>query len=136
MQPKKIKKYLLSFTFLISLVFPLVNYYCGFIRDIESFENRGLAKEPNIKNSKLDSFPIQYEKFYNDHFTLRNSQIKNYSIYKLLLFRQSPFPEAITVGNDNWLYQSADELNVYNGKISLSSEESESLRKEFEYREE
>lgn len=133
--PGSVKKYLLVILFPLMLSVPLLNALLGgLFKDIDPFENRALAKMPDMDWKHLDPYPEQYEAWYNDHFMLRNLLIRNYAVYKLQWLRQSPFPEAIIVGKDNWLYQSTDELDVYAGKTRLSAEEIQLLKREMQYR--
>ncbi len=131
----KLKKYLLVILFPLALMMPLLNALLGGVtRDIEPFENRVLATMPAFDWKHLDPYPEKYEAWYNDHFMLRNRLIRNYAVYKLQFLRQSPFPEALIVGKNNWLYQSTDELDVYTGKTRLSAGDIRLLKTEMQYR--
>jgi alginate O-acetyltransferase complex protein AlgJ len=68
-------------------------------------ENRNLAKKPFFIPANLDPYPKAYDKFYNDRFPYRTNLIKNYAYYiGLKFYRQSPFPEKVSIGRDGWLF--------------------------------
>ena len=131
-----IKKYLLLFCFPLMIALPLLNEQFNFITDVESFENRALAKKPEFNIQKLDPFPVRYDTFYNDNFSYRSGLIQIYNAYKLKVFRRSPVPDKVAISKDNWLFPMGNEFDCFMGKDSLRPWELELLKKEFEYRSE
>ena len=70
-----IKNIVLSIGFMAILVFPTIQKYFPVIPYIESTENRKLADKPIVKWNYLDPFPAEYEKYFNDLFSLRNQLV-------------------------------------------------------------
>lgn len=73
--------------------------------EVSLFEKRKLAKIPTLSLS-LDSildYPDLLDKYYADHFGLRDQFIALHHFLYIRLLRKSPDP-AVTIGRDNWLY--------------------------------
>ena len=130
----KFRQYLLIFLFLGLLFFPMLNKSNFLLKDSENTENREPAPKPELTMKNLDPFPLQYEKFYNDHFSLRQRLMKSYYDLNLLVYHKTPIPDQVVLGKNNWLFLGGDEVDVYTGKNRFSSEELNTLKKELEYR--
>lgn len=133
MRQQSFRTYLLIVVFLAIIAFPLVNSYTGLVSDIPSFENRAMAPRPDPDIKRLDPFPVKYDKFYNDHFNLRNRLIRCFNIYNVMAYRKSPVP-SVVIGANNWLYLAGDEMDSYMGRNRLSLQELQSIQHELEYR--
>lgn len=131
----KYQHYFLIIVFISILFFPIVNSQLGLIKDIESAENRTMATlpKPNIKH--LDIFPSEFNKYFNDNFSLRSHLIKIYNTFILSAFEKSPIPEQMFFGKDGYLFLGGNELLSFRGKDILSNNELLTFKKEFEYRE-
>ena len=103
-------------------------------KDSENTENREPATKPVLTIKNLDPYPIQYEKYYNDHFSLRQRLMKSYYDLNLLVYHKTPIPDQVVLGKNNWLFLGGDEVDVYTCKNRFSSEELNTLKKELEYR--
>lgn len=128
------KNYLLSVIFLSIIFFPLFNSQIGLVTDIKNTENRKMSDRPELKFDYLDPFPGQYEKYYNDNFTIRSMLIKQYNLLNVLVYKKSPIPEQLIIGKDNFLFTSDKELKTYINKDSFNIVELQSFKKELEYR--
>ncbi|HLN53250.1 MAG TPA: hypothetical protein VK212_06035 [Lentimicrobium sp.] len=119
--------------FLLMISFPLLNKNLKFFKDIESSENRAPAELPELNINRLDGFPTKYDKYYNDHFSLRQILIKYYNLLNLVVFKKSPTPQVI-IGKSGWFFMGGNEDDSYRGMKQLTNEELEQLRLELEYR--
>ncbi len=120
--------------FLITISFPLINNSFKLIKDIASTENKGAISRPEFKIEKLDPFPAQYEKYYDNHFSLRNKMIQIFNFIHINFLKQSPNEEQVIVGKNNWLFLGGNEMDSYTGKNAMTDSEIESFKKELEYR--
>ena len=125
--------YIVASVFILAISFPLINSNAHLLKDVESFENRALAKKPEFNINHLDPFPALYDTFYTDNFELRNTLIRDFNIYKVQAFRKSPV-KSVVIGADNWLYISGDEMDSYMGKNRLTQTELKDFKLELEYR--
>ncbi|HPS71921.1 MAG TPA: hypothetical protein PLM70_06680, partial [Bacteroidales bacterium] len=130
----KFRQYLLILLFLGLLLFPMLNRKNFLLKDSENTENREPAPKPELTMKNLDPFPLQYEKFYNDHFSLRQTLMKSYYDLNLLVYRKTPIPDQVVLGKNNWLFLGGNEVDVYTGKNRFTNEELNILKKELEYR--
>lgn len=130
---KKFRSIGLLICFLGVIYFPLLNEYTGAVEDIKSFENRQAHKKPILALHTADSFPHQYDNYYNDTFQLRNRFIKYYNYYNVTFYRQSPL-NTVIIGKDNWLFFSGEELDSYTGRNRFTDEELQTIREELEFR--
>lgn len=129
----RFRTYCITLVFLAMISFPLINSKLHFLLDTASFENRAMANEPIFDIRRLDSFPARYERFYNDHFELRNRSIRYFNLYNVKLYRKSPLA-SVVIGRDNWLYAVGEEMDSYTGKNKLTSKELLDFKLELEYR--
>jgi alginate O-acetyltransferase complex protein AlgJ len=120
--------------FIAFLCFPFINNRLGLLSDIPSFENRKLAEEPEADINSLDKFPLPYENYYNDHFSLRNRLITCYNLYTITFYRKSPLPDKVTIGKDNWLFSVSEEMDSYTGRNRFTEAELRAFKEELEYR--
>ncbi len=121
---------LLIIGFLGMLLFPAIQSSFKIFPDMPSFENRKPADKPEFKWEKLDPYPVAYEKYYADHFSLRNQLIRLKSILGVVVFHQSPMPDKVIVGKENWLFTVKDELDHYEAKNLFTTAQLESISRE------
>jgi hypothetical protein len=93
-----------------------------------------MATEPIFDVNHLDRFPAQYEKYYNDTFTVRSLMIKYYNFLNIVLFHKSPVPDQVIIGNNGWLFMAGTEKDAYRGKEPLTELELNTIKAELEYR--
>jgi hypothetical protein len=130
----KFRNYIVSVVFIILISFPICNSNLKLIKDIASNENRQLAPKPVLDIKLLDPFPEKYEKYYNDHFTLRSTLVKYYNLLNLRVFKKSPLPDKVVIGKEGWLYLAGNEMDSYRGLNRFTVSELEEFRLELEYR--
>lgn len=90
--------------FLAMIAFPLLNGWFKLVPDIESTENRQMAARPPLELSHLDPFPAEYEKYYNDNFSIRSRMVKSFNTMNITLFNKSPLPDMVVIGREGWLF--------------------------------
>lgn len=113
--------------FMGMLLFPTIQKGFNILPEIPSSENRKLADKPEFKIKRLDPFPLAYEKFYSDNFSLRNQLVKLKSYISIAYFKQSPMPDKVLIGKNNWLYTVKDELEHYKATNLLSKVQLDSI---------
>jgi hypothetical protein len=106
---------MISIGFLLFLVFPAVQKYFPIIPEMENTENRKLADKPVFDPGFLDPYPTEYEKYYNDHFSLRNQLVRLKSSLIVNTLHKSPMPDKVVFGKEGWLYIVHNELAEYRG---------------------
>lgn len=125
---------LISIVFIILISFPFLNENLKLIKDVENTENRQPTAKPDFDINHLDGFPSKYDKYYSDNFSLRQRMIKYYNHINLIVFKKSPIPEQVIIGNEGWLYTGGNEIDSYRGKHLLEDREMNEIRLELEYR--
>jgi alginate O-acetyltransferase complex protein AlgJ len=123
-------KMMLIAGFLAMLLFPAIQESFKLIPEIPSTENRKPTEKPIIKWDYLDPFPLAYENYYTDHFSFRNHLIRIKSLFIIKVFNQSPMPDRVLVGKENWLYHVKDELEHYKATYLLSQAQLDSITDE------
>ncbi len=86
------------------LLYPIVKPYL----DTENTENRALAKKPTLTLDSLESFPADYENYYNDTMPYRNQLIRFNNTLQYFLFRQQDI-NGVAIGRDGWLFYCSEE---------------------------
>ncbi|MBP1673811.1 MAG: hypothetical protein H6Q25_1626 [Bacteroidetes bacterium] len=125
---------LLTVIFLLTLIFPIINQFTNIIPDIANSENKEPTKKPTLIIKEIDQYPLQFENFFNDHFSIRQRLVKKYVDFHLFLFQMTPNPDQVVLGKDKWLFLGGKETDVYTGKNRLTQEELILLTEELEYR--
>ncbi len=69
----------------------------------ESYENRVPVTKPEFSVEKIESYPAEYEAYFNDNLPLRDKLILMNNSLKYYLFFSSPHGEVVT-GKDGWLF--------------------------------
>ncbi|HRK33485.1 MAG TPA: hypothetical protein PLJ47_02730 [Candidatus Hydrogenedentes bacterium] len=97
--------YLVLSLFLFILAVPLIGYFFQLELSPPIDEKRELNIRPEWGWSleKLDTWPGQFESYFNDHFGFRNSLIRANSQINTRVLGVSPDPE-IAIGKGFWLY--------------------------------
>lgn len=108
MQLKTLDKYTgLTVTILFLLMIFVPISVMKFTREssISQVEKRRLAKQPQLHFTleAIQTYPRQYEDYFNDHFGLRSKFIWLYNSLFVSLLKTSPSLDVI-VGKDKWLY--------------------------------
>jgi hypothetical protein len=136
MEHTKFRSILVSIVFLALIAFPIINENLKFVKDIANNENRKLADRPSLTIKDIEKFPMKYESFYNDNFTIRSILVKYYALNNIKIFKKSPIPESVIIGVDGWMFLAGREYESYLGKNNLKPSEMKAISEELEYRKE
>jgi len=120
--------------FLAIISFPMINGQTGLIKDIKSTENREIAAKPDIETCPISDYPGEYEKYYNDHFSIRSILVKSFNVFELNILKKTPLPDKVVIGKDGWLFSSGDEEDSHRGLNPLTETELKAFKAELEYR--
>ncbi len=110
-------KAFLPLFFMVFIAIPAVVMFSGDQKSISNEENRKLAKPPKFEPTfhSLQTFPAQFEAYFNDHFGLRSSLVKLYSNILVNIFNKSP-KSLVAIGKKGWLFFAGDnELAAFMG---------------------
>lgn len=97
-------------------------------------ENRQLVKMPEFDVNKLDPFPVEYDKYFSDHFPYRTEIVKAFNKMNFVGLKISPLPDKVTIGLNNFLFYSGREMDTYQGKNLFKKKELQSILEELIYR--
>ena len=90
--------------FLILIASPQFTYFfLGKYVDTENYENREAAEEPVLTIDNFETFPEEYEEYYDDNIPFRNQLIRLSSSIDYYAFHQSS-SDYVEIGEDGWLY--------------------------------
>ncbi len=134
MAHKKFRNIIVIVIFISLISIPFLNDKLSIIKDIENTENRKPAERPDFDINHLDGFPSKYDKYYSDNFTFRQRLIKYYNQLNLVVFKKSPVPDQVIIGNNGWIFSAGSEVDSYRGKNRFELSEMEEIRLELEYR--
>lgn len=102
--------------------------------DVNEVENRQLAVLPTLSINRLDPFPSQFDQYFSDHFPFRSQIVKAYNKINISLFKISPLPFKVIIGNNDFLFMADKQIETYQGKNLFSEEELASILEELVYR--
>ena len=125
----KLRTYLIVLSFILLISFPIINSNLLLVKDIAKTENRKMAEKPDMVYTYLDGFPKQYEKYYNDNFTIRSIMVKYYNLINLEFFKKSPVPDKVVIGKDQWLFMAGNDLDCYAGIHRFEQSELEAIKR-------
>ncbi len=108
MKARSLSAMLVSFTFVILCCMPLFMSLLTSDEEMSSAEKRRLAALPalSFSSKSLREFPVEFEKYYNDHFGFRSQMVRFHNRLICSIFKVSP-SAAVTVGSDNWYFFNA-----------------------------
>lgn len=106
---KALATYIFPVLFLLAICTPLAVMQLGEEQKVSLTEKRKLAERPVLSLSRpaLETFPADFEAYFNDHFGLRNQLVKLYNAFFVTLFQTTPKLHTV-VGRDKWLFLAAD----------------------------
>lgn len=87
-----------------------IYFFLGQYVDSENYENRNMASRPAFVLEDLESYPGEYETYYNDNLPFRNQLIRFHNSIDYFVFEQSS-SENVTIGKDGWLFFSESSSN-------------------------
>lgn len=116
--------------FLMLCGVPLLWAIWGKNIDYENYENRMPAEKPVFSPAQIETFPAQYEAYYNDRLPWRNQLISLNSAVEYYVFRASSNSNVIK-GKEGWLFYNsyADDnpMEAYKGMRLFTQEELERI---------
>lgn len=90
--------------FLMITASPVFTYFfLGQYVDSKNYENRNMASKPILTAENYESFPKEYEAYYNDNLPFRNQLIRFHNSIDYFLFKQSS-SERVAIGKNGWLF--------------------------------
>jgi len=108
---------ILIILFFMSLLFlPWVAEVFPVFPVVANTENRALKSLPEFSIDTMDSFPVEFDEYYSDHFTLRNLMLKLNSKIQFHWFNLAPHRGKAFIGKQGWMYLIKDEMELYEGK--------------------
>lgn len=97
--------------FLMITVSPGFTYFfLGQYVDSENYENRNMTSRPTFTSEDFESFPEEYETYYNDNLPFRNQLIRFHNSIDYFVFQQSSSSN-VAIGKDGWLFFSESSSN-------------------------
>ena len=109
---KKFRSIIWIAVFLCMIVIPALIYpdIAGYI-DSDNHENRKKAGRPILRVENYQTFPEEYEAYYNDNIPFRNQLIRLNNSIDYFVFKYST-NENVCIGKDGWLfYCNKDDCN-------------------------
>jgi len=116
---------LLILGFLTVLTLPLATTDFRSAQTISQSENRTLNAFPAWPKDwkALETFPVQFEAAFNDHFGFRNVLVRWHSRFKVSCLGVSPAQDVV-LGKEGWLYF-AESVKEYRGIKTMPKQEVE-----------
>lgn len=103
---KEYKSAIWIVSFLIIVASPVFTYFfLGEYVDTGNYENRNLTSRPVLTTKNYETFPKEYETYYNDNLPFRNQLIRLNNSIDYFIFKQSS-NESVVIGKDGWLFYS------------------------------
>ena len=119
---ERIAQYILIFLFVFLLFLPIADNLFRIFPDTELLENRPLVAFTTITEGNIQSFPTNFENYYNDNFGLRKYLIKANNILYIKLLSFSP-NRMVVLGMDDWLYLAGKDEAIFRYKQKHTEEE-------------
>lgn len=117
------KKCTIPLIFMVALLVPITDMLLKLDPFPHLYENRQMAKRPNISLSinDLQAFPREYTKYINDHFGFRNALIRLNFLIRYNLLKTSPSAQVV-LGKAGWLFYSGEKsLEDFRGITTYDS---------------
>lgn len=131
---KNVKEIVVVVIFMFILILPAAESVLHFLPEREVDENRALKLMPEFNISSLDPFPAAFDDYYSDNFDLRNQFVWFNSKLKFNLFDIPPVRSKAFMGNNGWMYNIKDQMDLYYGKTIADSVELPTYYDIFNYR--
>jgi len=117
----------LSIIFLLAICLPLGYKLMGGKNIYINTENRYLSKMPgwSWNPSAIVKFPQNFQYYFNDNFGLRDAMIRIKHQIMMNVFKTSPTPTRVVLGQDGWMY--SIEKNDFEDFLGLNPVSEEKL---------
>lgn len=127
MKQNKVSSFIILASFVVVLCCSwLLWFFLEKICDATNYENREPSVQPQLTVDNYDTFPKEYEQWFDDSMPFRNNLIKMNSLIDYIIFKKSSNDNVI-IGSDNWpFYKSqsdGDPLSCYQGTNLLTTDE-------------
>ncbi len=103
---------LLILSFLVIIMLPSLFQITKSEENISNTENRKKDEFPKIKKDNLLIFKGELESYYKDNFGLKNTLSNAYLQFKYTVLHESPKPEKVIIGKDDFLFLGKKFSNV------------------------
>ncbi len=121
------KKQHLFIIMVLSMLFvPQAVYsFCGFEID-ESLENSTLSEKPTLTINNIDTFPVEYEEYYDDNIAFKSELVELVNVFEFNLFDISAV-ENVIKGEDGWLFYTPT-IDDFQHTNAFTDEELETIK--------
>ena len=128
------KNHIILYVFILLIGFFVINQQFFIIKDIDYNENKTKAEKPEFEISRLDYYPINFEAYFRDNFSLRGYFIKYMGWIYRHIWNKSPKPDKVIIGQGDWLFNVDKELDCFYGKRNFNDEQLNVVLSEFQFR--
>jgi hypothetical protein len=128
---KIIQKYNFSFIFMVSVFFTVLLIPLVGKKETTSLENRTLPAFPKFDINYIWGFTYGISDYMNDRFAYRNASIAFLGKLKYHTFHESPMPNLVEIGKDNFLFYTPIDY-VHDISEPFSSQQIDSIRTNLE----
>ena len=124
--------YITALTVLILLPVAFFTFF-GKYFDTTNYENRELAPKPTLSLATIESYPADFESYFNDVLPFRNQLVFLNGLIDYKIFQTSS-SDSVIVGKDGWLFYKGAQVNDedpiadYRGTNLFSGEELETIK--------
>lgn len=108
----KLSKIYLIIIFCILILVPNIAYFFVHSEKRGNIENRALENKPLLSIDKIETYPKDYENYYNDILPFKNFLVNTNSRMKYYLFGMSP-AQYVIKGEDGWLFYDSQYKDDY-----------------------
>ncbi len=107
----RIRPYQLLFPILfgIILIIPILNDTFHFVEFERNEENRTFTDSIQFNINHLDDFPKNFNNYVNDNIVYRQPFLNLFHSSKFYLFKTSPYPNKLIIGQDDWYFNAGKE---------------------------
>ncbi len=101
---KNIKFILINSSFLLIIFAFYINQIFSIVQDKESIENRSKIEKPEFDINRLDYFPSEFENYYTDNFSLRNTFLSKFNEFNKNVFNNHIISGRYIRGRDGYIF--------------------------------
>lgn len=102
---KKNFKFIIINISFISLIFAFyINQIIPIIKDKEGIENRSIITKPEFDINRLDFYPGEFDSYYTDNFSLRNSFLTEFNKFNKNVFNNHIISGNYIRGEDDFIF--------------------------------